>query len=233
VKFKRIQWLLAALLLLVVAGTAFAEEAKLETENDRILYALGMMIASRAPKFDPTSEEIDVIIAGLRDGLQGTESRVVMQDYVKKLDPFLQERMAKISEVEMAAGTEFRAEMAKQAGAVTSDSGVIYIQIEPGSGAQPDSGSTVKVHYKGTLRDGTVFDSSIARGEPATFKVDGVVPCFAEGLQQMKVGGKAKLICPPEQAYGNRGTPRIPPGATLAFEVELLEIVKAEPTSGG
>jgi len=107
---------------------------------------------------------------------------------------------------------------------VTSDTGVIYFEIEAGGGAQPSAGDTVKVHYEGTLRDGTVFDSSIARGEAATFQVGGVVPCFAEGLQKMKAGGKAKLVCPPEQAYGNRGTPRIPPGATLTFVVELIEV---------
>jgi FKBP-type peptidyl-prolyl cis-trans isomerase FkpA len=225
----RIHWLVAALLCLVVAGTTFAEEAKLETEDQRILYALGVMVASRMPKFDPTSEEIDMIMSGLKDGLQGKEPRVAMPDYIQKLDPYLQQRMAKASEAEMEAGTRFRDEVAKQAGAVKSDNGMIYIEIEAGSGAQPTAGDTVKVHYTGTLRDGTVFDSSIERGEPATFQVDAVVPCFAEGLQKMKVGGKAKLVCPPEQAYGNRGTPRIPPGASLAFEVELLEIVAAEP----
>jgi len=217
------------LLFLLVAGTTLAQEVKLETEDDRTLYALGMMIASRMPKFDPTSEEIEMIMSGLKDGLQGQEARVDMPDYVKKLDTYLQQRMAKLSEAEMAAGTVFREEMAKQAGAVKSDSGVIYIEVAAGSGAQPTADDTVQVHYKGTLRDGTVFDSSIERGEPATFQVGGVVPCFAEGLKKMKVGGKAKLVCPPEQAYGNRGTPRIPPGATLVFEVELLEIVAANP----
>lgn len=221
---KRITWLLSALLLFTVVGSAFAEEAKLETEEDRMLYALGMMIAARMPKFDPTAAEIDTIVAGLKDGLQGAEPRVVLEDYANKMDPFLQKRMAQAAEVEMEAGTRFREEMARQDGATTLDSGVIYLEVEAGSGAQPSSGDSVKVHYKGTLRDGSVFDSSIARGEPATFQVDAVVPCFAEGLKKMKAGGKARLICPPEQAYGNRGTPRIPPGATLSFEVELIEV---------
>jgi FKBP-type peptidyl-prolyl cis-trans isomerase FkpA len=216
--------LLAASLLFAVVGSAYAEEAKLETDEDRMLYALGMMIAARMPKFDPTADEIDKIVTGLKDGLQGKEPRVVLADYADKMDPFLQQRMAEAAAAEMEAGTRFREEAAKQAGAVTLDSGVIYVEVEAGNGAQPSAGDTVKVHYKGTLRDGTVFDSSIERGEPATFQVDGVVPCFAEGLKKMKAGGKAKLICPPEQAYGNRGTPRIPPGATLSFEVELIEV---------
>lgn len=221
---KRIAWMLSVLLLFTVVGSTYAEEAALETEEDRMLYALGMMIAARMPKFDPTAAEIDKIVAGLKDGLRGQEPRVVLEDYADKMDPFLQSRMAEASAAEMQAGARFREEMAQQAGAVTSDTGVIYIEIEAGSGAQPSAGDTVKVHYEGTLRDGTVFDSSIARGEAATFQVGGVVPCFAEGLQKMKAGGKAKLVCPPEQAYGNRGTPRIPPGATLTFVVELIEI---------
>ena len=225
---KRTLWLAATLLLVVFVGAAYAEEAKLETEDDRTLYAFGVMIAARMPKFDPTPEEIDKIVAGLKDGLQGKEPRVVMADYAEKMDPFFQKRMAEASTSEMEAGVRFREEVAKQAGAVTSDTGVIYIEIEAGSGTQPVDGDSVKVHYEGKLRDGTVFDSSIVRGEPVTFQVDGVVPCFSEGLKKMKAGGKARLVCPPEQAYGNRGTPRIPPGATLSFEVQLLEVTGAD-----
>jgi FKBP-type peptidyl-prolyl cis-trans isomerase FkpA len=221
---KRNHWLAAALLLVAVVGTTYAEEVKLETEQDRTLYAFGVMIAARMPKFNPTPQEIDKIVAGLKDGIQGQEPRVAMADYAEKMDSFFQQRMAEASATETAAGTRFREEIANQSGAVTSDTGVIYIEIEAGSGAQPVDGDSVKVHYEGTLRDGTVFDSSIARGEPATFQVDGVVPCFSEGLKKMKAGGKARLVCPPEQAYGNRGTPRIPPGATLSFEVQLLEV---------
>jgi len=221
---KRNHWLAAALLLVAVVGTTYAEEVKLETEQDRTLYAFGVMIAARMPKFNPTPQEIDKIVAGLKDGIQGQEPRVAMADYAEKMDSFFQQRMAEASATETAAGTRFREEIENQSGAVTSDTGVIYIEIEAGSGAQPVDGDSVKVHYEGTLRDGTVFDSSIARGEPATFQVDGVVPCFSEGLKKMKAGGKARLVCPPEQAYGNRGTPRIPPGATLSFEVQLLEV---------
>jgi FKBP-type peptidyl-prolyl cis-trans isomerase FkpA len=223
---RRFHLPLAALLLLLMAGTSLAQEVKLETEDERKLYALGLAISSRIPKFNPTDAEIDVIVAGLRDGFKGKEPRVDMAEYSKQLDPFLQARMVKLSEAEMAAGATFREEAARQPGAVKSESGVIFIEVEAGSGEQPGDAQTVKVHYKGTLRDGTVFDSSYDRGEPAEFRVDSVVPCFAEGLKKMKVGGKARLVCPAETAYGNRGTPRIPPGATLAFEVELIEIVK-------
>ncbi len=99
--------------------------------------------------------------------------------------------------------------------------------LKPGAGSSPQASDKVKVHYHGTLPDGTVFDSSVQRGEPATFALNGVIRCWTEGLQRMKVGGKAKLVCPSDTAYGDRGMPpRILPGATLIFEVELLDIVK-------
>jgi len=101
------------------------------------------------------------------------------------------------------------------------------VTIKAGTGPTPKPSDTVKVHYHGTLTDGTVFDSSVQRGQPATFQLSGIIPCWKEGLQLMKVGGKSRLVCPPELAYGDRGAPpRIKPGATLVFEVELLEIAK-------
>ena len=117
--------------------------------------------------------------------------------------------------------------MSKEPGAVRSASGVIYIPVTVGTGASPKADSTVKVHYHGTLRDGSVFDSSVQRGEPISFPLNGVIPCWTEGVQKMKVGGKAKLVCPSETAYGDRGQgPKIPGGAALMFEVELLGIEK-------
>ena len=109
---------------------------------------------------------------------------------------------------------------------VTTASGLIYQSVKDGSGAQPTATDTVKVHYRGTLLDGKEFDSSIKRGQPAEFPLNRVIPCWTEGVQKMKVGGKAKLTCPPAIAYGERGTPGgpIPPNATLNFEVELLDI---------
>jgi FKBP-type peptidyl-prolyl cis-trans isomerase FkpA/FKBP-type peptidyl-prolyl cis-trans isomerase FklB len=103
----------------------------------------------------------------------------------------------------------------------------VVIPLKVGTGPSPAATDKVKVHYHGTLTDGTVFDSSVQRGEPITFPLDGVIGCWTEGVQKMKVGGKARLVCPSETAYGERGAPpRIKPGATLVFEVELLEIVK-------
>ena len=106
-------------------------------------------------------------------------------------------------------------------------SGIVITTLKEGSGASPKSTETVKVHYRGVLENGKEFDSSYGRGQPATFPLNRVIACWTEGVQTMKVGGKAKLLCPAKLAYGSRGVPgTIPPDATLIFEVELLEIVK-------
>jgi FKBP-type peptidyl-prolyl cis-trans isomerase FkpA len=106
-------------------------------------------------------------------------------------------------------------------------SGILITTLKEGSGASPKSSDTVKVHYRGTLTNGNEFDSSYSRGQPATFPLNRVIPCWTEGVQMIKVGGKAKLVCPPNLAYGSRGVPgTIPPDSTLIFEVELLEIIK-------
>jgi FKBP-type peptidyl-prolyl cis-trans isomerase FkpA len=125
------------------------------------------------------------------------------------------------------AQTDLAAAAAKEKGAVVSPSGLVYVPLRAGSGASPAASDVVKVHYRGTLANGKEFDSSYARNEPAQFPLNGVIPCWTEGVQKMKVGGKAKLVCPPEIAYGSRGAGGvIPPNATLQFEVELLEIAK-------
>ena len=115
-----------------------------------------------------------------------------------------------------------------QSGPATSPSGLVYQSVKEGSGASPKATDTVKVHYRGTFPDsGKEFDSSYSRGQPAEFPLNGVIPCWTEGVQKMKVGGKAKLVCPPGIAYGSRGAAGvIPPNATLNFEVELIEIKK-------
>ena len=124
------------------------------------------------------------------------------------------------------AQSDAAASAAREAGAVVSSSGLVYRSLEEGSGASPAPSDVVRVHYRGTLPGGKEFDSSYSRGEPASFPLNGVIPCWTEGLQRMKVGGKARLTCPPSIAYGSRGAGGglIPPNATLHFEVELLGI---------
>ena len=115
---------------------------------------------------------------------------------------------------------------AAEPGAVKTESGLVYRALKEGSGAQPKETDTVRVHYRGTFPDGKEFDSSLTRGEPAEFPLNRVIKCWTEGVQKMKVGGKAKLTCPPQLAYGERGTGggAIPPNSTLVFEVELLGV---------
>lgn len=115
----------------------------------------------------------------------------------------------------------------QEPGTVTLESGVIVKTLKEGTGPRPTAEDSVKVHYRGTLPDGPEFDSSYKRGKPATFPLKAVIKCWTEGVQKMKVGGKARLVCPPETAYGEKGAgKKVPPNATLVFEIELLEIVK-------
>lgn len=119
---------------------------------------------------------------------------------------------------------DYLATAARADGAVRTDTGLVYARLTPGNGASPAATDTVRVHYHGTLPDGRVFDSSVDRGQPASFALDRVIPCWTEGVQRMRVGEKARLVCPAALAYGDRGAGPIPPGSPLAFEVELLGI---------
>jgi len=132
-----------------------------------------------------------------------------------------------ISSIAYAADKSKQPEKAGAANEVKTASGLLYTELKAGSGPSPTATDTVKVNYRGTLADGTEFDSSYKRGQPAEFPLNRVIPCWTEGVQKMKVGGKAKLVCPPSIAYGDRGAGKaVPPGATLTFEVELLDIKK-------
>jgi FKBP-type peptidyl-prolyl cis-trans isomerase len=145
--------------------------------------------------------------------------------YNAQVKELAQKRAAAVSEIEKKESVAFLEKIGKEKGAEKTASGLIYIPVQAGKGGAPKATDTVKVHYKGTLRDGSVFDSSIERGQPASFPLNRVVPCWTEGLQKMQVGGKAKLACPSNLAYGDRGAPpKIKPGAALLFEVELLSI---------
>jgi FKBP-type peptidyl-prolyl cis-trans isomerase FkpA len=128
---------------------------------------------------------------------------------------------------EKVASAAYLDKAAAATGAVRTDSGIVYTEMSAGAGAAPTSSDTVKVHYRGTLTNGTEFDSSYARNEPAQFPLGGVIKCWTEGVQRMKVGGKARLVCPSDLAYGDAGNQAIPGGAALVFEIELLEIVAA------
>jgi len=165
--------------------------------------------------------------AGLTDGVTNKDKKVDLQTYGPKIQELQKARVATAAGPERKAGQAFADKAAAEKGAVKTPSGAVVTTLKPGTGASPTATDKVKVHYHGTLTDGTVFDSSVQRGEPITFPLSGVIKCWTEGVQQMKVGGKSRLVCPADTAYGDRGAPpKIKPGATLVFEVELLEIVK-------
>jgi FKBP-type peptidyl-prolyl cis-trans isomerase FkpA len=196
-----------------------------DAEKDAF-YAFGASLARYASGMKLSESDIDSIEEGLRDALLAKPLRVDPRTQGPQVQKLVSDRRAAAAAEETAAAGVFLAEAEAAPGAQKKESGLIYQSTTEGTGPTPQPTDRVKVHYKGMLRDGTEFDSSIGRGQPAVFHLNRVVPCWTEALQLMKVGGKAKLVCPAKLAYGDRGVPgRIPPGAPLVFEVELIEIV--------
>jgi FKBP-type peptidyl-prolyl cis-trans isomerase len=197
------------------------------TEEQKSLYSLGVLMSQSISSFELTPEEVAVVQKGLADGLSGKKSVEEAQADVPKIQELQKGRVAKAGEKAAAAGVAFLDNKAKEAGFTKTASGMLIKHTQPGTGASPAATDEVKVHYEGRLIDGKVFDSSIKRGEPATFPLNGVIACWTEGVQTMKVGGKAQFVCPANLAYGPNGSPpTIPPQATLVFDVELLDITK-------
>jgi len=208
------------------AETAGATPAP-ESEDDKAFYTLGYFVMKRASAFELDDREREMVLAGARDALSGGEAVVDVETYQQRLATLFQERQSRGAEGEKLASQTWIEEQAEKAGAVRTPSGLVFVETDAGDGARPAETDTVRVHYHGTLRDGTVFDSSTERGTPAVFPLNRVIPCWTEALQRMNVGGKAEVVCPSSIAYGDRGAPpQIPPGAALHFEVELLEIVE-------
>lgn len=206
------------------AAASSPEASALPTDQDKTLYALGLAIGQNVQEFKLTAAEVAIVSQGLSDAVLGAEPKVALDVWGPRIQLLAQERMAAGATAEKAASEAWVTEQAGQAGAERSASGVVFIQMTEGTGENPTATSTVRVHYHGTLRDGSVFDSSVDRGEPISFPLNGVIPCWTEGVQKIKVGGKAKLVCPADTAYGDQGSGSIPGGAALAFEVELLAI---------
>lgn len=219
--------LLAAAALLAGALPVSAAGPELKTEEQKVLYSLGLAVSNGLVPFTLTETELEIVKAGITDGVLNRERKVDLQTYGPKIQELRLSRAAAVAAVEKKAGQAFLDKAAAEKGAVRTASGLVVTTLKPGTGAAPKATDTVKVHYHGTLTDGTVFDSSVQRGQPATLALNGVIRCWAEGVALMKVGGKSRLVCPADLAYGDRGAPpRIKPGATIIFEVELLEIVR-------
>lgn len=219
-----------ALLVASSASTARAADPALTTEDQKIVYAIGYKSAGGLERLGLRPEEVDVFVAAIRDGLLGKKAPIDVETYAGKVQTFAEARVAEVAKVEKAASADFLAKEAAAPGATKSATGLIKRVTKPGTGASPALSDTVKVHYHGTLRDGEVFDSSKDRGEPAEFPLNRVIPCWTEALQTMKVGEQARVVCPSDIAYGDKGHQKIKGGAALAFDVELIEIVKAPAT---
>ncbi len=196
-----------------------------KTEDEKAFYALGASINKQLSVFDMSPEELKYVQQGMSDAAAGKKLAAEPDANMQKLSELAKARMAKATEKQKALAKPFLEKAAAEKGAQKTASGLIYQEIKPGTGTQPKATDVVKVHYTGTLTDGKEFDSSIKRGQPVEFPLGQVIPCWSEGVGLMKVGGKAKLVCPSDIAYGDNGRPPIiPGGATLIFEVELLDV---------
>jgi FKBP-type peptidyl-prolyl cis-trans isomerase FkpA len=219
--------------VLAVLFSLSASAQTLKTDEEKSLYAIGYMVGSR--NLAPLSlkpNELEIVKRGLSDGANGKKAQVEPESQMEKVNAFAQARSSAGADKEKVAGREFAEKAAKEQGATKLPSGVIYKTLTPGTGPSPAATDKVKVNYEGRLTGGTVFDSSYKRGQPAEFGLNQVIKCWTEGVQKMKVGEKARLVCPSDIAYGDHGhPPTIPGGATLVFDVELLGISGKEPAA--
>jgi FKBP-type peptidyl-prolyl cis-trans isomerase FklB len=217
--------------MVAFSGVSFAADGpELKSDKEKISYSIGMDIGGNlkrgAVEVDP-----DILAKGLKDSYGGgktllteDQARQAIEGFQKTLMAKKAEAMQKLSEKNKVEGEKFLAENAKKEGVKSLPSGLQYKVITPGTGKSPKATDTVTTHYKGTLIDGTEFDSSYKRGQAAVFPVNGVIAGWTEALQLMKVGDKWQLFIPPDLAYGERGAGPIGPNATLIFDVELVSV---------
>ena len=209
------------------SGSRPATSRPLVTAQDSTLYAVGQGLANQFSLNELfTEDECALISQGLNDGVLKSET-FDLSRYLESMNTLIEQRRGERSSRRQAEGDAFVALEGNKEGAVTTESGLVYFEQIAGSGASPSATESVRVHYEGSFRDGTVFDSSYRKGEPIEFSVNRVIPGWTEGLQMMKVGGKARLVIPARLGYGEAGhPPGIPPNVPLVFIVELLEVIK-------
>ena len=201
------------------------------TDDQKTLYTMGFIAGGNFAQFKLSPEEFAVFQKGLEAASLGKKAELDLAAFQPRIEPFLQAKVAQarvanvgVAQARKTADAAFVAKAAAEPGAIKLESGAVVQTLTPGKGDSPKPTSTVKVHYEGKLTDGSVFDSSIQRGQPVEFPLNGVIPCWTQGVAKMKLGEKARLTCPSDTAYGDQGQGPIPPGATLIFEVELLSI---------
>ena len=216
-------------LLCIGTTVSFAAAPEPTTDEQKTLYALGLAINQSLSNFSLSEAEFEIVKSGIIDGFSKRPPKVDLQAFGMKISQLQESRASVIAEAEKKVGAAFLTKALAESGAKKTESGAVIITIKEGKGATPKIADMVKVYVLGTLVDGTVFDDSAKQGNPVTLRVNEMSKCWVEGIQQMKVGGKSKLICPSNLGYRDKGLPPlIKPGATLVFEVELLEIVSAK-----
>jgi FKBP-type peptidyl-prolyl cis-trans isomerase FkpA len=213
--------------LIALSAVSCSKGKDPKTEEEKTFYAIGTMFGSRLTQLSMSDAEIDSLAAGLKDAAKGSKQKVDPMAYQAKIQDMFKSRMEKQSVDVKKKGIEFLEKFLKD-GATKTASGMAYKHLKVGTGATPKETDIVKVHYHGTLTDGTVFDSSKERGKEVSFPLNRVIKGWTEGVQLMKVGGLTKFVIPSELAYGDAGAPpKIRGGETLVFEVELLGIEAA------
>jgi len=220
----------AVAIALILSGCkGGGSKVELKTDEDKTFYTLGTMFGSRLNNLDLNEKEIDALAAGLRDSAAKKPLAVKPEEYQNKIQEIFSARMKTFADKVKKEGSAFLDKFVKDEGAQKTASGLAYKIEKAGSAKKPKAEETVEVHYHGTLIDGTVFDSSRERNQPVSFPLNRVIKGWTEGLQLIGEGGKVKLVIPAELAYGDAGAPpKIPGGATLIFDVELISIKGAE-----
>ncbi len=202
----------------------------LKTADDKELYALGYSFGRNLQVFDLSPAELDIVRKALGEGATDKKPLVPLETYGPKIQELAAARHTRAAQKKETRDKPYLDAAAKQKGAQVLSSGVVYIPEKEGTGPVPKASDEVTVNYVGKLTNGTEFDSSYKRNQPLKFQLDKVIPCWTEGVQKMKVGGKARIVCPAKAGYGENGQPRagIPGGSVLDFNVELLD-AKAPP----
>jgi FKBP-type peptidyl-prolyl cis-trans isomerase FkpA len=213
-------FLLPGMLLAQAAGPASAPEM---TDDQKTIYSLGLSIYRSLGQFDLSPAEIELVKRAISDAA-ANKPALDLNTWGPKIQALANDRKTRVAEREKTAAKAYIEKAAAEPGAVKTDSGLVYRELTAGTGNSPAATDTVKVNYRGTFINGTEFDSSYSRNEPAEFPLNGVIKCWTEGVQKMKVGGKSRLVCPSDIAYGDGGRPGIPGGSTLVFEIELLSV---------
>jgi FKBP-type peptidyl-prolyl cis-trans isomerase FkpA len=223
-----------ALLMLIpavlLAQTPAPPAAPAMTDEQNTIYALGLSVYGSLMQFDLSPAEMEIIKRALTDAANHKPA-IELDVWGPKIDPLATERATRVAGREKGASATYLTKAAAEPGVVKTDSGLIFKETKAGTGDFPKATDTVRVNYRGTLINGTEFDSSYKRNEPAEFPLNRVIKCWTEGVQRMKPGGKATLVCPSDLAYGDQGRPSIPGGATLIFEIELLSAKAGDPAA--